>query len=223
MKGKNSPIKITVIITLVIIALIVAIVVLTNNGTGKDTTTGNQPSIEGQPVMGEEDAPVTIVEFGDFKCPACKAWGEQYFPQIKQDYIDTGKAKFAYINVLFHGEESKLGSLAAESVWAQNPEAYWDFHKQLFAQQPAEDHDTKWLTMDTITKIADNMEEIDGEQLKEDIENNTHLDAVNKDTELVTEHKVELTPSIMVNDKMIEDPFDYAAIQAAIEQELEGN
>ncbi|WP_243463044.1 thioredoxin domain-containing protein [Mesobacillus boroniphilus] len=44
--------------------------------------------------------------------PACKAWSQNFYPQLVKDYVETGKVKFAYINVLFHGEESKLGSLA---------------------------------------------------------------------------------------------------------------
>lgn len=102
------------IITLAIIALITAIVVINNNSESNETTFGKQPPIDGQPTLGDPDAPITVVEFGDFKCPACKAWGENIFPQLVNDYVDTGQVKFSFINVLFHGEESELGSLAAE-------------------------------------------------------------------------------------------------------------
>ncbi|MDA6082947.1 thioredoxin domain-containing protein, partial [Escherichia coli] len=77
-----------------------------------------------------------VVEFGDFKCPACKAWGQNIFPKLVEDYVDTGKVKFSYINVLFHGDESKLGSVAAEAVYKQNPDSYWDFNKALFDAHP---------------------------------------------------------------------------------------
>ena len=48
------------------------------------------------------------------------------------------------------------------------------------------------------------------------------LDEVNKDTALVDEFKVQMTPSIMVNGTMLEDPFDYEKIKSLIEKELEG-
>lgn len=54
------------------------------------------------------------------------------------DYVDTGDVKFSYINVLFQGNESVVGSLAAEAVYEQSPESYCDFHKALFAAQPSE-------------------------------------------------------------------------------------
>lgn len=179
--------------------------------------------LKGQPTLGEQNAPVTVVEFGDFKCPACKAWGETIFPRLVSDYVDTGEVKFSFINVLFHGEESRLGSLAAESVYKQNPDTYWDFHKALFAEQPSENHDSQWITTDKIIEVADGVPNIDIKQLESDIETNAAIDKVNKDAELVTEFEVQLTPTIMVNETMIEDPFDYEAIKQAIDNALEGN
>jgi protein-disulfide isomerase len=220
---KGSPLKIIVIITLIVVALIVALVVLNNNSSQSKlgTTMEEQPSIEGQPTLGDENAPVTVVEFGDFKCPSCKAWGEIVYPQLVSDYVDTGKIKFSFINVLFHGEESQLGSLAAESVYSQNPEAYWDFHKALFNEQPSENHDTKWITTDKILEVANSVPNIDTEQLESDIENNTAMNEINKDSELVNKFEVQLTPTIMINDIMIEDPFDYETIKQVIDSELE--
>ncbi|MEC5424802.1 DsbA family protein [Virgibacillus sp. C22-A2] len=224
MKTNKSPLKTIVIITLAVVVLIVALVMIVNSNseTGEGDSLVKQPPTEGQPTLGDSDAPVTVVEFGDFKCPSCKLWGDNFFPQLIEDYVDTGKVQFAYINVLFHGEESKLGSLAAESVYKQNPEVYWDFHKGIYDKQ-AGGHDTEWLTMETILEVADGISGIDTEQLESDVKNNTEIDEVNKDTELVTEFNVELTPTIMVNNIMIEDPFDYDAIANAIESELEGN
>ncbi|SET57539.1 Protein-disulfide isomerase [Oceanobacillus limi] len=219
----KSPFGLIMIVTLVVVALAVALVII-NNSMESDVGTSfdEAPSIEGQPVMGEEDAPVTVVEFGDFKCPSCKAWGENIYPQFVKDYVETGKVKFAYVNVLFHGNESKLASLAAESVYKQNPEIYWDFHKEIYKEQPAS-HDTAWVTEEKLLEIANNYSEIDTEQLQNDLENNTDINQVNKDTELVTKYEVELTPTIMVDNVVIEDPFDYEAIEEAIEIALEDN
>lgn len=225
MKGKNSSFKIIVILTSVIFVLIIALVVLNNKSSesSKGDTFDKQPNIQGQPVLGEANAPVTVVEFGDFKCPSCKAWGETVFPQLEKDFINSGKVKFSYINVLFHGEESRLGSLAAESVYKQNPDTYWDFHKALFNEQPNEDHDGLWITEEKIIEIANTIPNIDAEKLKSDIELQSEIEEINKDTELVEEFKVEFTPSIMVNGTMLEDPFDYEAIKSLIEKGLEGN
>ncbi|MCM3668987.1 DsbA family protein [Mesobacillus maritimus] len=222
-KKKNSPFKFAVIITLFLFAVLTALVIVNNktSETNTDTSFETQPSIEGQPTLGDTDAPVTVVEFGDFKCPACKAWGETVFPQLIEDYVDTGDVKFAYVNVLFHGDESKLGSVAAEAIYKQNPDSYWEFHKNLFKEQPETDHDSAWITMDKINEIAGSIPGIDLKMLQEDMQSQLVINNVNKDEILVNEFKVQQTPSIMVNGTMLTDPFDYEQIKILINKELE--
>ncbi|MBT2583226.1 thioredoxin domain-containing protein [Planococcus sp. ISL-109] len=125
--------------------------------------------------LGKEEAPVTVVEFGDFKCPSCKAWGETVYPQLVEDYVDTGEVKFSYINVLFHGDESTLASLAAESVYQQSPKAYWDFYKALFAAQPEQKHDAAWVTPEKVLEVAAEFPSIDQGKLESDMEQRGHF------------------------------------------------
>ncbi|WP_108672419.1 DsbA family protein [Peribacillus acanthi] len=223
-KSTKSPFKIIVLLTLVTFSLIVAFVVFNQKDKEPSVTTfQKQPDITGQPTIGNSDAPISIVEFGDFKCPSCKAWGETIFPQLAKDYVTTGQAKITYINVLFHGEESKLGSLAAESVFKNSPDSYWEFHIGLFNEQPTENHDGLWITKEKILEVAKQVKGIDIEKLSTDIDAQSGLEELNKDTNLVKEYKVEMTPSIMVNGTMLEDPFDYEKIKSLIKKELEEN
>lgn len=221
-KKNNSSFKLIMILTLVIVGIFAAIIILTQATKEDAQSFEDIPDISGQPVLGEETAPVTIVEFGDFKCPACKAWGENVYPQLVNDYVDSGKVKFVYINVLFHGQESALGAAAAEAVWKQNPDAYWDFHKQLFDEQPSANHDSQWITTDKLIEIASKTEGVDIERFKEDLTSQDIVDAVRLDSELTEKFKVEMTPTIMVNDKALTDPFDYEKMVEIIEQELDG-
>ncbi|MDF9759659.1 protein-disulfide isomerase [Peribacillus simplex] len=222
MKSKNSGMKIAVILTIIILGALTTLVVI-NSETKNTGSEVKIPSIEGQPILGEANAPVTVVEFGDFKCPSCKEWGETIFPRLVSEYVDTGKVKFSYINVLFHGEESQLGSIAAESVLKNSPEAYWDFHKGLFKEQPSKNHDALWINQKKILEVASGVPGIDVDKLKTDIEQKSELGAVNKDTELVEEFNIQQTPTIIINGIMLEDPFDYEKIKTHIEQELDGN
>lgn len=222
MKSKNSGMKMAVILTIIILGALTALVVINSESKNVESEVKLLPT-EGQPILGAANAPVTVVEFGDFKCPSCKAWGETIFPRLVSEYVDTGKVKFSYINVLFHGEESKLGSIAAESVLKNFPDAYWDFHKGLFKEQPSQNHDALWINQEKILEVASGVPGIDVDKLKTDIEQQSVLEAVNKDTELVEEFKVQQTPTIIINGIMLEDPFDYEKIKTHIEQELEGN
>ncbi|SDZ23831.1 DsbA family protein [Thermoactinomyces sp. DSM 45892] len=221
-KGQISY-KPLVIGTLITLALVVGIFVLADmrNKENLEAIRKEQPNIVNQPVLGKEDAPVTIVEFGDYKCPSCKAWSQKIFPQLKKDYIDTGKVKLAYIHVLFHGEESTLSSLAAESVFAQNPQAFWKYNKALFDAQPNGNHDGLWVTQEKLLDLAKtHTPEIDLTKLENDIKEKKASNQVSVDADLVQQFKVEQTPTIMINGIELDNPFDYEKVQSIIDKEL---
>ncbi|MBS4195431.1 DsbA family protein [Lederbergia citri] len=213
-----------VLLTVVIFAIIVALVMffyLRGNDESQNKFSIN--NLENQPTLGDANAPVSIVEFGDYKCPSCKAWGESIFPRLKEDYIDTGKAKLTYINVLFHGKESLLAALASESVYKQDPDNFWAFHQGIFDAQPSnQTHDEVWVTTDTLVEIAKAYApDIDFDQFQKDIDEEGMLDEVKVDDQLVKDNEIQFTPSIIINGVLIEKPFDYEAIKAQIEKGLD--
>jgi protein-disulfide isomerase len=52
-------------------------------------------------VQGAADAPVEIIEYASFTCPHCATFHANVYPQLKADYIDTGKVRFIYREVYF--------------------------------------------------------------------------------------------------------------------------
>lgn len=218
--------KVLVVVTLLIVFLIVISMFLIKNNAvqeKKSTVLNDTVKIEGQPTQGENSAPVSIVEFGDYKCPSCKQWGETVYPKLKKEFIDTGKVQFSYINVLFHGEESILAAKASESVYRQDKKAFWTFHKAIYDAQPrVEQHDDPWVTEESLLRIAaKSVPDINQEQLTSDLRNNADiLDEVSKDDALVKEHGVELTPTIVINGIKLDDPFDYDTISRVIEEQV---
>lgn len=226
--------KYYLILTVIVSVVILLFIVLNSDNSDEEETMSNEapqdsepqvfessPDIEGQPTEGEDDAPVTIVEFGDFMCPACSAWGEEYYPQLKADFIDTGDIQFAYVNTLFHGEQSEKAALAAESVFNREPEAYWDFHHALFEAQASDNHHSEWVTDELITELLDTHTSLDTSDVLEDIENQSFQEELSIDEVLNVEFGIQLTPTIFINNRMIEDPFDYDEIKSVINEELE--
>jgi len=59
--------------------------------------------VEGDAAIGPADAKVTLVEYGSPTCPACKAWHDTFWPEVKRDYVDTGKIKFVFREFAIHG------------------------------------------------------------------------------------------------------------------------
>lgn len=223
---KNS-LKPLVLITLVVMVLLVILFVITQKNSEKNQqplTFQEQVSLVNQPTVGQDSAPITLIEFGDYKCPSCKAWGESVYPQLKKEYIDTGKVKFAYINVLFHGAESQKGAIAGEAVYNQNPDAFWLFHKALFDAQPQEDHDGLWITDEKIIEIAKKTSpNIDVVKLKEDLQNQQTLPQVKIDSDLVEKYQIKQTPTIMINGAILDAPFDINKMKSMLDKQLKAN
>lgn len=90
--------------------------------------------VDDDAVMGNKDAPVTMVSCEDYQCPFCQRAYQQTFPQIKQKYIDTGKVKYVFRDfpLAFH-PQAELASEAAECAGDQGK--YFEMHDKLFETQ----------------------------------------------------------------------------------------
>ncbi len=91
---------------------------------------------DGDRVLGTADAPITIVEYASFTCPHCANFANKVLPQIKKDWVDTGKAKLIYRDFPLD-RVAYEASLLARAVPA---ERYYPFVEILFSQQE------KWAT-----------------------------------------------------------------------------
>ena len=94
-----------------------------------DVAVGNLPP------LGDEDAPVTLVEFSDFECPFCNAFFTDTLPQIKEEYIDTGKAKLYYRHYPLASIHPNAQITAEASECANDQGQFWAYHDLLFENQ----------------------------------------------------------------------------------------
>ena len=102
------------------------------------------------PVEGSEDAPTTIIEFGDFQCPKCDQWFLNEKPKIESSYIDTGKTKLYFVDFPFLGKDSET---AAEASYCANEQGkYWQYHHILYANQG--EINSGWADVDALHKFA---------------------------------------------------------------------
>ncbi|MFC0524574.1 DsbA family protein [Pontibacillus salicampi] len=194
-----------------IIALgVVLIVVLDNQfsqGSEEEESAAADISYENQPYLGEEDAPVNIIEFGDYKCPACKNFQDAAFPQIKQEFVDTGKAKFYFINFPFINVDSDRSAKFAEVVYRElGNDIFWKFHETLYENQPpAEDEHKdiykKDFLKETLQSVVEDESKV--EQVMTAFEE-TSDDIISTDKEIAQSLNVSVTPTIAVNGKVFE-------------------
>ncbi|RLQ96237.1 DsbA family protein [Falsibacillus albus] len=158
-----------------------------------------------EPFIGDKAAKVNIVEFGDYKCPVCKNFNQDFFPIIKKKFVDSGQAKFYFMNYAFINVDSKRAAKFAETVYKElGNDTFWKFHHLLYEKQP---DDPKYEKMDyftdsflekTLTEVASKK---DAEKVMDAYNNSEALDYYDKDMNYVKKLKINSTPTIFVNGK----------------------
>lgn len=100
-----------------------------------DTFNATEIDLSGAPVLGKNDAPLTLVEFTDYQCPFCSRHYRDTFPKIVADYVDTGKVRYIlreFPLVSIHSAASKASEAA---LCAGEQGKYWDMHRKIFENQ----------------------------------------------------------------------------------------
>jgi protein-disulfide isomerase len=217
---KKQSNKSLLVLTLAIVAVIVVIILGINHQSNQQAELSNKVydiDLTGMPVKGNADAPVKIVEFGDYKCPICQYFAQNVEPQIEKDFIDTGKAALYFANYTFIGPDSVTAALAAESVQQQSNDAFWPYYKAIYDNQ--QDEKINWATSDYLVQLAKDANlSIDFDKLKKDIDDKTYQSEVNKDNAMVGPLNVTGTPTLFINGVQYAGNLDYASIKAAIDE-----
>lgn len=152
----------------------------------------------------------TIVEFMDFKCPYCKKLHNQTFSKIEKNYLINKKANYVVINASILGKDSIVGSRAAHALYLYYPKKYWEFHNRLFELQP--NNEKKWITERIIDKELNNLN-IPNKSLSKikheyKTKNSKAWKLANHDRQLYKKYKIDYVPSVYVNGKFVENPYD---------------
>ncbi|MCA9497543.1 MAG: DsbA family protein, partial [Nanoarchaeota archaeon] len=171
--------------------------------------------IEGEPMIGNKDAKVTIIEFSDYECPFCGRFFQQTYGQIKEDYIDTGKVNLVFKDfpLNFH-DLAKPASLAANCVFKyEGDEKYFEMHDLIFSNQDS-------LSKDQLKEWATGLgiSESDYDSCIADPEMSSEID---EDFTQGASLGVSGTPSFIVNGELIVGAQPFAVFKEAIDAALE--
>jgi protein-disulfide isomerase len=167
-------------------------------------------SVDDDPSVGPENAPVTIIEFSDFQCPYCARFQSQTLPQILSNYGDR---------VLFVYRDFPLTSLhqyalkAAEAADCANEQgAFWKYHDLLFQNQSALD--------DASLKGYAASLGLDTTVFNQCLDTDKYQSEVQKDEQDGITAGVQGTPSFFVNGMLLTGAQPYSVFQAQIEAAL---
>src|SRR5262249_20248047 len=89
--------------------------------------------LDGVPMIGDKNAPITIVEFTDYQCPFCQRFHVTTFPELKKKYVDTGKARFFSRDMPLIELHSNAMRAAQASRCAGEQNQYWTLREWMSA------------------------------------------------------------------------------------------
>lgn len=90
---------------------------------------------ERDPALGEEDAPIVMLEFSDFQCPFCGRFWSDTLPLIKKNYVETGKVLFVYKDFPLTQIHAQAQKAAEAALCAREQGKFWEYHDVLFDKQ----------------------------------------------------------------------------------------
>lgn len=169
----------------------------------------------GIPVLGDNNAPVTIVEFADFQCPFCGEWQKTIFQELKSKYIETGKARFVFMDYAFLGDESTRAAQAARCANDQN--RFWEYHDLLYTKQSGENEGA--FIDDNLKQFAKELK-LNEDEFNSCFDSNKYASQLNSDIVEADEYGVISTPTIYINGNKLEGILPFSRYEELIETEL---
>ena len=168
---------------------------------------------DGKYIPATTDAKITLVEFGDYQCPACGAYSELVTNIITEF---SGKVNLVFRNFpLPQHSNANLTSYAAEAAGLQGK--FWEMHKKLYDTQ--EEWSNAVTAKDIVIRYAKEMG-LDEKKFKEDLDSSKIKDKVTKDVADANLIGINSTPTFFVNGQKIQNPRDYNEFKKIIEDAI---
>ena len=105
----------------------------------------------GSPILGDPDAPITLVEFGDYQCHYCNVFFQSIEKDILKNYVNTGKVKIIFKDYNIIGEDSVKASQGAHC--ANDQGLFWEYHDILYSNWTGENNG--WASGTNLTNFAE--------------------------------------------------------------------
>ncbi len=191
-----------------------------NSGTST-VDSGDTPDAS-QLVIGKATASITIIEYGDYKCPKCNELHQKAGKDIRREWVDTGKAKIIYRPYPLFGEDSGLALYA--SYCAAEQGKFSAYHDKMFSYMWSNflsrgDTDATVRTLFSPEKLGQLAGEagLDAEQFTTCAGGRTHATAYNTAVDKAAGDSVQGTPTLIIGGQKVVGPQPYSVYKALLE------
>ncbi len=169
------------------------------------------------PVIGDVNAPVTLIEFSDFQCPFCQRFFQESYPTLKSKYVDTGKVKvvFRHFPLPFHQNAQKAAE-AAECASRQGK--FTEYHDVLFTKANSDGAGLAIADLKTYAKQLN----LDAAKFNQCLDNAEAATTVSGDLADGQAAGVNGTPTFVLNGQLIVGAQPLAVFDQALGQATAG-
>ena len=105
------------------------------------------------PILGDRNAPLTLIEFGDYQCTFCNKFFHETIESILTNYVETGKVKILFKDFIVVGQDSMHAANAAHC--ANDQQMFWQYHSILYNNWAGEG--TGWVSSEQLNKFANTL------------------------------------------------------------------
>lgn len=170
----------------------------TGSSAASQASTADSASALGPPTLGDEDAPVTMVEYSDFQCPYCGQFAREVAPELVKEYVRDGTLKMEWRDFPYLGQESVNAALAARE--AQEQGKFWEYHDVLYENQDSVNSGA--FSDENLKSLAEEAG-VDPQKLEESLASSEHEPAVARDFEKGQQMGITGTPTFFINGQTI--------------------
>ena len=177
----------------VLFGIIVALYLQYQNGETQEKTTAQTLIQNGSPVMGNSNAKITLLEWGDYQCTYCYRFHQSSKDVIIEEYVNTGKVNFVFRDFPLNGPNSVL---AAQGSYCANDQGkYWEYHDETYKNWEGEN--TGWVTRDSLLQFAKTVN-LDVNQFNKCMDDNKYKQKVLDNEKFGKNIGIDATPSFLV-------------------------
>jgi len=175
------------------------------------------PQAEGY-LLGKADAPVQVLEFADFECPACGQFYVLTEPDVRTRLIETGEISYRFFDYPLPGHRNTWAASHAAAC-ANEQGKFWEMHDQIFATQDQWNSEVTNRPKAIFSRLARELL-LNGSQWDECFDSQKYKLNIAANQREGDRRMVSSTPTFVVGDKMIRGALGFDQLKAYVDSAL---
>lgn len=180
---------------------------------------GKFVSVDDDPVLGNANAKVTIIEFGDYQCPSCRLFWREIEPRLKKEYVDTGKVKLVFRDFPIKEIHPDATAAAMAAQCAADQGKYWEYHDRIFREQDKGTDDVVRFKAADLKKWGAAIR-LDAAAFNACVDSARYQDEVAKDYADGIAVGIQGTPTFFINGRFVGGAQSFPVFKKIIDEEL---